>query len=117
MTWNVWRSPIHGLGSWLAANAWITGRFAVLLRRWYSYSQLLEPASVTGTQKLKPCGTAVAGMLFPLEKLLLEFVPRVVTTQSDGRDGRSPAGLPSSSMSSTQPAKSAGPSGLSYATR
>ena len=55
------------------------------------------PALVTGVQKLKPCGTAVAGMLLPREKLPLEFVPRVVTTQSDGRGAlRARAGRPRS---------------------
>ena len=72
------------------------------------------PALVTGTQKLKPCGTAVAGMLLPREKLPLEFVPRVVTTQSDGCAAAAWAGLRRSIwMSSIQPPKSAGPSGLS----
>ena len=47
---------------------------------------------MTGVQKLKPCGTAVAGMLLPREKPPLEFVPRVVTTQSDGRAPRAGAG-------------------------
>src|SRR4051794_30909672 len=117
ITSNVWRSPIHGLGSWLASNAWMTGRFDALLACWYSYVQLSDPALVIGTQKLKPCGTAVAGMLFPREKLPLEFVPRVVTTQSDRCDGRWCTGLPSTLTSSIQPPKSAGPFGLSYATR
>ena len=80
ITWNVCRSPIHGLGSWLAANACSVGRLSALLPRWYSYSQLSEPALVTGVQKLKPCGTAVAGKLLPREKLPVEFVPRVVST-------------------------------------
>src|SRR5690349_21308921 len=63
MTWNVWRSPIHGLGSWEVVNACSVGRFCALLRCAYSYSQLCEPALVIGVQKLKPCGTAVAGKL------------------------------------------------------
>ena len=33
-TWKVCRSPIHGLGSWLAANASISGRLSALLSRW-----------------------------------------------------------------------------------
>jgi hypothetical protein len=71
------------------------------------------PAFVTGVQKLKPWGTAAAGMLLPREKLPLELVPRVVTTQSEGwvRVGCGFAGP--MSMSSIQPPKSAGPSGLS----
>ena len=68
---------------------------------------------MTGTQKLKPCGTAVAGMLLPREKRELEFVPRVVTTQSEGFERSRGSGLPSIVTSSTQPWKSAGPSGLS----
>src|SRR5690606_30899213 len=80
MTWNVCRSPIHGLGSWLTVNASISGRLSALLPCWYWYSQLVEPASVIGTQKLNPCGTAVAGMLLPRENPPLEFVPRVVMT-------------------------------------
>ena len=113
ITWKVWRSPIHGLGSWLSENACSVGRLSALLARWYSYSQLSVPALVTGVQKLKPCGTAVAGMLLPREKLPLEFVPRVVSTQSDRwlRVGCAFAGP--MSMSSIQPPKSAGPSGLS----
>ncbi len=79
ITWKVCRSPIHGLGSWLALNAWIVGRLSALLPRAYSYSQLSEPALVTGVQKLKPCGTAVAGKLLPREKAPLELVPRVVS--------------------------------------
>jgi hypothetical protein len=72
---------------------------------------------VTGIQKLKPCGTAVAGMLLPREKLELEWVPRVVETQSDGRDRSRSGGSASIVMSSIQAPKSVGPSGLSYATR
>ena len=68
---------------------------------------------MTGIQKLKPCGTAVAGMLLPREKLLLEFVPRVVTTQSEGRERSLGCGAASSLMSSTQPPNVVGPSGLS----
>lgn len=34
---------------------------------------------MTGVQKLKPLGTAVAGKVLPREKLPLESVPRVVT--------------------------------------
>ena len=68
---------------------------------------------VAGAQKLKPCGTAAAGMLLPRENELVEFVPRVVTTQSDGRERCLTAGLPSIFTSSTQPPKSVGPSGLS----
>jgi hypothetical protein len=68
---------------------------------------------VTGTQKLKPCGTVVAGMLLPREKLPLEFVPRVVTTQSEGRERLLRSGLALMTMSSTQPPKVVGPSGLS----
>jgi hypothetical protein len=33
---------------------------------------------VTGVQKLKPFGTAVAGKVFPREKPPLELVPRTV---------------------------------------
>src|SRR3954468_10810920 len=117
MTWNVCRSPIHGLGSWLSENAWIVGLFWALLPFWYSYSQLPEPAFVTGVQKLKPCGTAVAGKLLPREKLPLAFVPRVVSTWSDERAEALCTGLATTAMSSTQPPKSAGPAGLSYATR
>ena len=80
MTWNVWRSPIHGLGSWDVVNACSVGRFCALLRCAYSYSQLCEPALVIGVQKLKPCGTAVAGKLLPRENEPFEFVPRVVST-------------------------------------
>ena len=70
-------------------------------------------ALVTGVQKLKPCGTAVAGMLLPREKPPLEFVPRVVITRSDGRAfaGAGPAGP--RSMSSIQPPKSCVPRALS----
>jgi hypothetical protein len=31
ITWKVCRSPIHGLGSWLIENAWISGLFWSLL--------------------------------------------------------------------------------------
>jgi hypothetical protein len=68
---------------------------------------------VTGVQKLKPCGTAAAGKLLPREKRLLEFVPRVVMTQSLGRRGLAAGGSSVISMSSTQPPKVAGPFGLS----
>lgn len=71
------------------------------------------PAFVTGVQKLKPWGTAVAGMLLPREKPPLELVPRVVTTQSEGWLRRGARSAGPMSMSSIQPPKSAGPSGLS----
>ena len=57
----------------------MVGRLSALLPRWYSYSQLVEPASVTGVQKLKPCGTAVAGKLLPREKPPDDWVPRRVS--------------------------------------
>src|SRR5690606_2231663 len=82
ITWNVCRSPIHGLGSWLAVNAWISGLFCALLSVWLLYSHRVELASVIGDQKLKPCGTAVAGKLLPREKLPVECVPLVVITYS-----------------------------------
>lgn len=78
ISWKVCRSPIQGLGSWLADSASRVGRLSPLLPRAYSYSQLVDPASVTGVQKLKPCGTAVAGKVLPREKEPLELVPRVV---------------------------------------
>jgi hypothetical protein len=73
----------------------------------------LDIASVSGVQKLKPCGTAVAGKLLPREKPLEEFVPRVVMTQSDRCERAGRDGWPVIAMSSTQPLKSAGPLGLS----
>lgn len=51
-----------------------------LLALWYSYSQLCEEAFVYGVQKLNPLGVAVAGMLFPREKLPDASVPRRVST-------------------------------------
>ncbi len=72
---------------------------------------------MVGVQKLKPCGTAVAGKLLPREKSPLELVPRVVTTWSDGRSAAasSPAAPDPAvmAMSSIQPLKSAGPVSLS----
>jgi hypothetical protein len=68
---------------------------------------------VTGIQKLKPRGTAVAGMLLPREKLLVEFVPRFVTTQSEGRDRCFCGGFASILTSSIQPPNFVGPAGLS----
>ena len=68
---------------------------------------------MTGIQKLKPCGTAVAGMLLPRENALVELVPRFVTTQSDGRERCFCGGLSSILTSSIQPPNSVGPSGLS----
>ena len=62
---------------------------------------------------MKPCGTAVAGMLLPREKLLVEWVPRLVTTQSEGRERSRRAGAASMRMSSNQPPNAVGPSGLS----
>ena len=112
ISWNVSRSPIHGLGSWLAENASIRVRLSASLSRWYSYSHDVEPASVTGVQKLNPLGTAVAGKLLPREKLPLDCVPRVVTTWSLGRP--TTTGCASrTTRSSIHPPKSAGPAGLS----
>jgi hypothetical protein len=74
---------------------------------------VVEPASVIGVQKLKPCGTAVAGMLLPRENEPVELVPRVVSTHSEGRACATGCGAPSMRMSSTQPLKRCGPSGLS----
>jgi hypothetical protein len=68
---------------------------------------------VIAVQKLKPCGTAVAGMLLPRLKLPLEFVPRVVSTQSDGWLRFCCGGAPAIRMSSTQPPNEPGPLGLS----
>src|SRR4051812_37314231 len=113
MTWNVCRSPIHGLGSWLSEKACSIGRFCSLLRFWYSYSQLSDPASVTGVQKLNPCGTAVAGKLLPREKVPLAIVPRVVTTLSVGRVLAGGVGVAEIFTSSSQPCSEPGPSGLS----
>src|SRR6266540_952179 len=108
MSWNVCRSPIHGLGSWLAANACTVGRLSALFARWYSYSQLVEPALVIGVQKLNPCGTAVAGTLLPRENPPVELVPRVVIAYSAGLRG---AVLPASTSvrSSSQPRNTVGP--------
>jgi hypothetical protein len=36
MTWKVWRSPIHGLGSWLSPKACSVGRLSALFACWYS---------------------------------------------------------------------------------
>src|SRR4051794_30704439 len=83
----------------------------------------MEPALVTGVQKLKPCGTAVAGKLLPRENPPVEFVPRVVIARSDGwlRAVFCAAASGSCALlirtSSFQPRKSAGPAGLSYPTR
>ncbi len=74
------RSPIHGLGSCEMPSPSRTGLLFALLPFWYSYSQVSESAFVIGTQKLKPFGTAVAGMLLPREKLPLDRVPRRVST-------------------------------------
>ena len=112
MSWKVSRSAIHGLGSWLAEKASMRVRLFASLSRWYSYSHEVDPASVTGVQKLKPWGTAVAGKLLPREKLPLDCVPRVVTTWSLGRPTTT-GGASRTTRSSTQPPKSAGPAGLS----
>ena len=52
-------------------------------------------------------------MLLPRLKPPVELVPRVVSTQSDGRAWVSFAGLPSMRMSSNQPLKRCVPFGLS----
>jgi hypothetical protein len=52
-------------------------------------------------------------MLLPRLNAPLEFVPRVVSTQSDGRAFVSLAGFPSMRMSSNQPLNRCVPSGLS----
>ncbi len=69
---------------------------------------MVTPASVTGVQKLNPCGTAVAGKVLPREKSPLEWVPRVVRTQSTGSRGGS--GRSATRTSSSQPVISPGAS-------
>ena len=59
------------IGSWIGAG-WVA----------LNYSQLVEPASVTGVKKLKPLGTAVSGRLLPREKEPEALVPRRVSTWS-----------------------------------
>ncbi|GAA3040347.1 hypothetical protein GCM10020000_18560 [Streptomyces olivoverticillatus] len=73
----------------------------------------MEPALVTGVQKLKPCGTAVAGKVLPREKLELELVPRVVTARSAGCAGTCSGSAGAMETSSTQPRNFAGPRGES----
>ena len=117
ITWKVWRSPIHGLGSWLSRRTpACVGRLSALLSALVLVEPArCEPASVTGVQKLKPCGTAVAGMLLPREKPPLELVPRVVSTQSDGCACASAAAGRAGDADVVDPAAEVGavPSGLS----
>ncbi len=68
---------------------------------------------MTGVQKLKPWGTAVAGKVLPREKFELEWVPRVVSAQSAGWAGAASRGAGAIAMSSTQPRNFAGPTGES----
>src|SRR3954468_11989849 len=118
MTWNVCRSPLQGLGSWLAANASSRGLLSALLRRCHSYSQLVVPASVTGVQKLKPCGTAVAGKLLPREKPPDECVPRRVSTYRAGLAAGFAGATSVIATSSNQARKVVlEPAGRSYPTR
>lgn len=83
MSWKTPRSPIHGLGMWLVAKAWIEGAAI-----WYLYGQFPAEASVIGRPKTPPCGTETTGAVFPRENLSEECVPRRVSTQPRRSSGR-----------------------------
>lgn len=91
ISWNTPRSPIHGLGMWLVANACRAGRASSPRSAWYRYGQLPAEASVIGMPNTPPCGTVTSGALLPRENRSDACVPRRVSIQPRSVAGRGPA--------------------------